>query len=232
MENKKRKFADFLVIILVVGFLGFVALAAINYKRSSTKQARELPASEIRQYEGKDLSSIQDFHENSIKGPQYIDRNSYQLKIKGLTDGEQAYAYGDIINNHQSYKKVVTLNCVEGWRVTILWEGILVKDLIDPAKITPDANTVIFRAYDGYSTSFPLEYIMSNNILMASKINGVELPPERGFPFQLVAEDKYGYKWIKWITEIEFSSDSSFRGYWESGGYSNSGDLNQNFLSK
>jgi len=115
--------------------------------------------------------------------------------------------------------------------VTILWEGVLVKDLIDASKIPEGTNTVIFRAYDGYSTSFPLSYILDQNVLMASKMNGVELPPERGFPFQLVAEDKFGYKWIKWITEIEFSSNSSFEGYWESRGYSNSGNLNEDFRS-
>lgn len=52
-------------------------------------------------------------------------------------------------------------------------------------------------------------------------MNGLELPPERGFPFQLVAESKYGYKWIKWITEIELSGDANCEGYWESRGYPN-----------
>jgi DMSO/TMAO reductase YedYZ molybdopterin-dependent catalytic subunit len=60
---------------------------------------------------------------------------------------------------------------------------------------------------------------------MAYKMNGVDLPAERGFPFQLVAEDKWGYKWAKWITEIELSDDEGFRGYWESRGYSRTGDL-------
>ncbi|MCW4053290.1 MAG: molybdopterin-dependent oxidoreductase, partial [Candidatus Bathyarchaeota archaeon] len=76
-----------------------------------------------------------------------------------------------------------------------------------------------------YSTSLPLEYIANNDILMAHKMNGIELPPERGFPFQLVAESKLGYKWIKWITEINLSDNEDYRGYWESRGYSNDADL-------
>jgi DMSO/TMAO reductase YedYZ molybdopterin-dependent catalytic subunit len=93
----------------------------------------------------------------------------------------------------------------------------------------PNAKVVIFRAYDGYSTSFPLDYIMTRDMLMAYKINDVTIPPERGFPFQLVAESKWGYKWIKWITEIELSDNTSYRGYWESRGYSDSGDLDKGF---
>ena len=52
------------------------------------------------------------------------------------------------------------------------------------------------------------------------------------FPFQLVAESKWGYKWIKWITMIELSDDSGYRGYWESKGFSNTGDLNESFFGR
>jgi DMSO/TMAO reductase YedYZ molybdopterin-dependent catalytic subunit len=69
--------------------------------------------------------------------------------------------------------------------------------------------------------------MMNNDIIMASKMNGLTLPAERGFPFQLVAEDKWGYKWLKWITQIEFSDNEAYLGYWESFGYSNSGWLHE-----
>jgi len=210
-----------------------VALVYNLQARLGRKSAlpRELVAKEINEYEGEDLSSINDFRENSIKGPQYVDRENYALKIKGLADGETSYSYDEVINNSQAYKKVVTLNCVEGWSVKILWEGVLVKDLINDKNISAGANTVIFRAVDGYSTSFPISYILDNDIMMAYKMNGLELPPERGFPFQLVAESKYGYKWIKWITEIEFSADENYHGYWESRGYSNDGSLEKSFFT-
>ena len=68
---------------------------------------------------------------------------------------------------------------------------------------------------------------MERDLLLAYKMNGLALPPERGFPFQLVAEDKWGYKWIKWITEIEFSDDEDYEGFWEQRGYSDSGDLDK-----
>ena len=58
----------------------------------------------------------------------------------------------------------------------------------------------------------------------------IDLPPERGYPFQLVAESKWGYKWIKWITEIELSDDVDYKGYWESRGYSDTGDLAKDFF--
>ncbi len=126
-------------------------------------------------------------------------------------------------------REVVTLDCVEGWSADTLWEGVLIRDLIERAGPSASADTVIFRAVDGYSTSLPLEYLMENEILLAYSMNDVELPPERGFPFQLVAEDKWGYRWIKWVESIELSDDPTFRGYWESRGYSNSGDRDSGY---
>jgi DMSO/TMAO reductase YedYZ molybdopterin-dependent catalytic subunit len=213
--------------------LGLVLSVAVNAPVATLHATQNVPTDlgevEITEYEGKDLSSVKAFRENSIRGPQYIDGKAYRLSVTGLVTNELNYTYDDVISNHQSYKKVVTLYCVEGWSVTILWEGILVKDLIEAAGADPNATTVIFYAYDGYSTSLPLDYIIDNNIMMAYKMNNVTLPPERGFPFQLVAESKWGYKWIKWITAIVLSDNEEYLGYWEKVGYSNDADLEDPF---
>ena len=191
----------------------------------STRDPTDLGYEEIREYEGQDLSSIGAFRENSIKGPQDVDVSTYKLTITGLVNTEKKHPYEEIITSYKTYKKVITLHCVEGWKATILWEGILLKDLLSDSIVDPSANTIIFYAYDGYSTSLPLDYIFNNNIMIAYKMNNVTLPQERGFPFQLVAESKWGYKWIKWITTIELSDNADYRGFWESRGYSNEADL-------
>lgn len=191
-----------------------------------SQQPLQLSGVEVREYKGERLDSVNDFRENSIRGPQHVNASTYRLEVAGLVDKPLSMSYGDVVG-HAAYSKVVQLDCVEGWSVKLLWEGVLVSDLLDEAKVKPNANTVVFYAYDGYSTSLPLEYIRNRSILLAYKMNGVVLPPERGFPFQLVAEDKWGYKWIKWVTKIELTDDPEFRGYWESRGYSQTGDLDK-----
>lgn len=179
---------------------------------------------EIREYEGNRLDSIVDVRDLSIKGPQQVDIDNYRLKITGLVETPKNYTYDEVLS-HQKYRKVIWLHCVTGWSAEVLWEGILLKDLFDEANVSPEANTVIFHAVDGYTTSLPLDYIIEKDILLADKINNVTLPPERGFPFELVAEDKLGYKWIKWVDKIELSDDTDYRGYWELRGYSNIADV-------
>lgn len=214
-----------LVILLCGATLGTWMIVSDLASKETIENAEELQEIEIKEYEGIDLSSITDFRENSIKGPQYVDIDNYRLEISGLVENPTSYTFNETINNYQNYKKVVTLHCVEGWSVTILWEGVLLKDLIQEAGASQNATTVIFHAYDGYTTSLPIDYIVDQEILMAYKMNGVPLPPERGAPFQLVAESKWGYKWIKWITEIEISDNTDYKGYWERRGYSNEADL-------
>lgn len=205
-------------------------LTSLSFFAGCIKQDIQLEGVEVREYQGEKLSSVNDFRENSIKGPQYINKTTYQLKITGLVNTPKNYSYDEVLNSYQHYKKVVTLDCVEGWSVTILWEGILVSDLIGVSEPLSNATVVIFKAIDGYTTSFPVNYIKSNNIILAHKMNNVTIPPERGFPFQLISESKWGYKWIKWVTEIELSNDTQYKGYWESRGYSNNGDLNNSFF--
>ena len=188
-----------------------------------------LDSVEVKEYQGQKLSSVNDFRENSIKGTQHVNISNYTLEVTGLVQSPKNYTY-DQVKDFQSYQKVVKLDCVEGWSVNILWQGVLVKDILNEVQPSPQANTIIFYAVDGYSTSFPLEYVEKNQIMMAYKMNNATLPPERGFPFQLVAESKWGYKWIKWINKIEISNNSDYQGYWESRGYSNLGNLNESFL--
>jgi len=184
---------------------------------------------EITEYKGIRLSSINDFRENSIRGPQDVNTSDYKLEITGLVETPLNYSYRNVLGNFTMHKKVVTLNCVEGWSAKVLWEGVRIIDLLDEAKPDDGAETVIFYAEDGYTTSLPLDYVTKNDLILAYKINEVVLPMENGFPFQLVAESKWGYKWCRWVTKLELSSDTDYEGYWESRGYSNSADLDESF---
>ena len=223
-----RRWSVSAVIIIVI--ISVILIPGYSCIRDTSRDdAEELKAVEITEYEGENLSSITEFRENSIKGPQYVDVGSYRLIIVGLVESPTDYTYDEVINNETQYKKVVTLDCVEGWSVRLLWEGVLIKDLLEQVVPKSEAKVIIFHAVDGYTTALPLDYIVDNDIIMAHKMNEVTLPAERGFPFQLVAESKWGYKWIKWITEIELSDDESYRGFWESKGYSNDGDWYESF---
>jgi DMSO/TMAO reductase YedYZ molybdopterin-dependent catalytic subunit len=207
--------------------LAILGLAAAN-GCSSSEEAREVR--EIREYQGQQLSSINDLRENSVKGAQNVVLETYSLSVTGLVGKPLSYTYDEVLNQFNQVKKVADLHCVEGWSVTLLFEGIPFRDLLEKSSPLPTARVVIFHSVDGFTTSLPLDYFQNNDIIMAFQINGLTLRPENGFPFQLVAEGKWGYKWAKWISGIELSDDVDYRGFWESRGYSNTGNLEESFF--
>ncbi len=182
-----------------------------------------LPEVEAKEFQGMKLTLLSEQGNNAILGTQYIDRKAYRLQLTGLVEDELNLSYDELLKL-PAYSEVAYMPCVEGWGFTAKWTGFRLTDLLDRAKLKPNAAYVVFHSSDGYSTGLPLDYIRSKRLLLAYGINDVTLPPERGFPFQLVAEHKYGYKWAKWITSIEVV-DKEVEGYWESRGYTNTADV-------
>ncbi len=219
MSKPTRKIWPYLIVAIVA-----VTLIAL-FIAGSPRSAQILYPAEVRNYQGENLASIAEVEENAIRGIQQINESTYQLTVTGLVNQTLNLSYSGVVNGFQNYQKVVTIFCVEGWQAKILWEGVLVKDLLTKAGANMSAPVVIFRASDGYSTALPLSYIVNNNIILAYKMNNITIPPERGFPFELVAESQYGYKWIKWVTQIEVSDNANYLGYWESRGYPNNATL-------
>ena len=215
-----------IIILIVLLISAAIIFAASIYQQN---QPITLQGVQVNNYHRQKLTPINNMPQTSIKGTQNVNMSNYNLQITGLVQNPRNYTYDEVLN-HTAYQKVVTLDCVEGWNANILWQGVLVSDLLKDAKPLPTGTVVIFTAADNYTTSFPIEYLYNNNILLAYKMNNVTIPPEYGFPFQLVAESKWGYKWIKWVTKIEISNNTNYTGYWESRGYTNSGDLNKNYL--
>lgn len=178
---------------------------------------------EVTTYEGKELTPISKQRNNAIQGTQFIDRDSYELRIYGMVDKPLNLSYDQLLS-YPSESRLVRLDCVEGWGFDAKWAGVTLNTLFTDTGVNSSATSVIFYCADGYSTSLELDYLLDNNIMLAYRINDITLPADKGFPLQLVAEDKYGYKWAKWITAIEVT-DKPYRGHWESVGYSNSADV-------
>jgi len=136
------------------------------------------------------------------------------LKIGGFAKNPYFMNYTEL-QELQHVEKLVTLQCVEGWTRKMLSEGIPLIDLIEKADPDDRVTNVIFKSTDGYTTTLTLDYIGERNIILADKLNGIKLPPAQGFPFIVVAKDKWGNKWARWVEEIELSDNDKYRGYWE-----------------
>jgi DMSO/TMAO reductase YedYZ molybdopterin-dependent catalytic subunit len=210
-----------LIVAVVLAIVLLIPIATCS--PSYTPPPGEVEATE---FMGVQLTPISQQRNNALAGTQVIDKDTYQLVVDGLVDDALSLNYSDLLAYPQ-ISVLADLVCVEGWRFTAKWTGPTLDSIFADAGVQSEAKIAIFYSTDspvGY-TSLELSYIQDNNITIALKDNDITLPASRGFPFQVVADGKWGYKWAKWVTRIELSSDTTFRGYWESRGYPNDADI-------
>jgi DMSO/TMAO reductase YedYZ molybdopterin-dependent catalytic subunit len=119
----------------------------------------------------------------------------------------------------------VTQDCVTRWSIKdVAWEGLLIKDLLAPAGVNPNASWLMFHCVDGYTAPVPLEDALKEDSILAFKLNGKPLSAEQGFPARPFIPGLYAWKSAKWVNRMELLPD--YRdGYWETYGYHERADV-------
>ena len=94
------------------------------------------------------------------------------------------------------------LDCTSGWALRTAWRGVPLAALLTRVQPDPAARTVIVRSATGWYASLPLEEARAG-ALLATGVAGRPLPHANGAPCRLVAPDRRGLEWVKWVTEVE-----------------------------
>ena len=151
------------------------------------------------------------------------DLKTWKITVNGKVETPLALTFKELLALPKTVS-VADFHCVEGWSVLDnRWEGVLFKTIVEMAKPKKDAKYVVVECDDGYSTSLPLSDLLEDDVLLAYKLGGNVLEPERGGPLRLVVPKKYAYKSAMWVRKIRFT-DRHELGYWEERGYSDTAD--------
>jgi DMSO/TMAO reductase YedYZ molybdopterin-dependent catalytic subunit len=148
-----------------------------------------------------------------------FDPDTYRLVVNGLVRKPLNFTYQDLLSL-PSASQTCDFRCVEGWGVDkVPWEGVRLQSLTDMAQPLGEARFVTFHSLgDQYQESLSLEQAGLPGVMLAYRMYGDDLPPERGSPLRLVFPRMFGYKGAKWVTRVEFRADQD-PGYWEGFGY-------------
>lgn len=153
----------------------------------------------------------------------------WTVKVSGECDKPGSYAYEDLIAPNELEERIYRLRCVEAWSMVIPWVGIPLasilkkfdpnskakyvnfKTLHDPSRMPGQKRRILNWPYEEGLTIAEAMHPLS---LMAVGVYGYELPNQNGAPMRLVVPWKYGFKSIKAIAEIKFTSRRP-RSSWE-----------------
>ena len=130
--------------------------------------------------------------------PRPIHEEKWQLIIGGAVANPVSLKYANLSPNKEL---TATIDCTGGWHSTQIWSGTPLSDLLEMVKPSDDAASVTVRSVTGYYRKFSMRE--ANSYIIATHVGGETLSHGHGFPARLVAHDKRGFEWVKWITEIE-----------------------------
>ncbi len=94
-----------------------------------------------------------------------------------------------------------TLDCTGGFYSTQRWRGALLGSLLDEAGVEEGATHVRVLSHTGYRWSFPLAE--ARGFLLATAVGEERLSHEHGAPVRLVAPERRGFQWVKWVVRLE-----------------------------
>ena len=160
-----------------------------------------------------------------------VSKDSWSLKIGGMVDRPIEITFDDLLARPQ-VERYITLSCVSnpvggGYIGNALWQGVLLKDVLDEAGVQPGATQVVSRSVDGWTAGTPTEVIMDGrDAMLAVGMNGEPLPARNGYPVRMVVPGLYGYvSATKWVTDIELTRWEDYDAYWVPRGWSKLGPI-------
>ena len=130
--------------------------------------------------------------------PAPIDPAAWTLQVRGAVDAELELGVDDIAPDAE---REALLDCTSGWYTVQRWRGVRVGDLLAAAGADTDARYVRFVSVTGYRWSLPIEE--ARDALLATHVGDEQLAHGHGAPARLVAPERRGFQWVKWVERID-----------------------------
>jgi DMSO/TMAO reductase YedYZ molybdopterin-dependent catalytic subunit len=148
------------------------------------------------------------------------------MEIGGRVDNPISLSYDDLLARPQ-VERIITIACVSnevGGNLigNAVWQGVLLRDLLEEAGVQPEAEQVFGTSVDGWTCGFPVEAAFDGrDAMIAIGMNGEPLPVQHGFPARVIIPGLYGYvSATKWLSTLELTRWDEAEGYWIPRGWS------------
>lgn len=166
---------------------------------------------------------------NIMAAAQRLEIRPWTIKIDGLVEKEREIGIDDLLKAVQLEERLYRMRCVEAWSMTVPWSGFAMKQLVDLARPTSAARYIRIETFmdpkvaSGQRQSwYPWPYVDGCTIeearndlaFMVTGAYGKPLGKQFGAPLRVHMPWKYGFKAVKSIRRISFTTDRPVS-FWE-----------------
>jgi len=137
-----------------------------------------------------------------------LDASSWRLEVVGGAPSPIDVTFEEILAMPAIEKRVLMI-CPGFFANYGNWKGISIMALLERTGIDREVTSVKVEGLDRDSekaVTYPVEHIRSNQVFLAYQVNGTRLPEKHGFPLRVVAEDHFGYDWVKYVFRVTATS--------------------------
>lgn len=113
----------------------------------------------------------------------------------------------------------------EGWSIKAKWSGVLLKEVIDQFKPDVASKFIVQTNAAGHHECLPCDLDQLNNWLFCTAVNDIPLSPLYGGPVRLIGFNRFSYKGLCQITQLDFTEDPLETTFWEAKGYDRDGKI-------
>jgi len=134
------------------------------------------------------------------EGTPDVDPGTWRLHVTGRVERPLVLDIA-ALGTLGSVEHDAALDCTSGWVMRTAWRGTPLRAVLDAAGADSQAAHVRVRSVTGWSAV--LERHELEGALLATHVAGAPLPAANGAPCRLVAPDRRGLDWVKWVTDVE-----------------------------
>lgn len=165
------------------------------------------------------------------------DASAWRLEVGGQVRTPLSLSLADL-RARDARTSTVTMECAGNGRARMLprpvsqpwlheavgtmsWTGTPLGPVLEEAGLSDDVVELVFTGADhgvergveqNYARSLRIPEAMHEDVLLVWACNGVDLPPQHGFPLRLLVPGWYGMASVKWLRRVEAVS-TPFEGY-------------------
>jgi DMSO/TMAO reductase YedYZ molybdopterin-dependent catalytic subunit len=139
-----------------------------------------------------------------MESAQFVD---WRLNVEGMAARPASFSVAEL-KSFPSHSHITEIACEEGWSYVAEWKGVPLSYILDQVGALPQVRYVVYKSIQpDWWDSLDMADALHPQTLIATSINGADLPVPFGGPLRMRVPRQLGYKSVKFINTLILTDD-------------------------